>query len=506
MKDKSQNKKNISTKDVSKNALIYGVGTMLRHVTALVMLPIYTRYLAPSDYGAIELLTMALELIGIVMGLRITQAMFRYYGLEDDSSQKKRIVSTVYIAVFAVTVLAVVVIQAVAPYMVQVLFGNTDYLLEFRVYTLTLITMGITAACMVFIQAQQKPVLYVSFSLLILALQVCGNIYFVVIREMHVLGVVYSAVLSGSVVSIILSIYLIRNVGFGFDVEVSKRLYRFVYPLIFASLLGFYVYNSDKYFLRVFDGLSAVGLYVLAGRISSVIGTVFGALNTSWNAARFEVYKQENRLEIFDQVFKIMSVGLAVVGVGIMLFSRDLIYYMTDSQYHDAAGLVPLFVIAYIIASAVPFVNFGIILKEKTGLMARASVYKAVICSVLYLVLIPPYGAYGAIAGLLIGNMFEAIYVYLKGKGYFDMNLSILVPVYLFVLSVPFVALTWVLPVGGMLNIFLRALSYVLFIRLIFWLPVLTKSDVKNLCQRVCEIPIIGRSMAYLLIGKVSVS
>lgn len=62
-----------------KHSAIYAVGTILRRITGLVMLPIYTRYLTPADYGVVELLTMAIELAGILVGLRISQAMFRYY-------------------------------------------------------------------------------------------------------------------------------------------------------------------------------------------------------------------------------------------------------------------------------------------------------------------------------------------------------------------------------------------------------------------------------------------
>jgi O-antigen/teichoic acid export membrane protein len=79
----------------AKHSAINAVGMMLRRITGLVMLPIYTRYLNPADYGAVELLTMAIELAGILIRMRISQAMFRYYILTETEEEKHVVVSTV---------------------------------------------------------------------------------------------------------------------------------------------------------------------------------------------------------------------------------------------------------------------------------------------------------------------------------------------------------------------------------------------------------------------------
>ena len=71
-------------KSTAKHSAIYAIGALISRLTALVMLPIYTRYLTPADYGVIELLTMAIEITGILVGLRITQALFRFYILAKD--------------------------------------------------------------------------------------------------------------------------------------------------------------------------------------------------------------------------------------------------------------------------------------------------------------------------------------------------------------------------------------------------------------------------------------
>lgn len=61
-------------------------------MTCLVMLPTYTRYLTLSDYGAVELLTMTITFVSIFIGLRISQAMFRFIRVHEWSESEKELV------------------------------------------------------------------------------------------------------------------------------------------------------------------------------------------------------------------------------------------------------------------------------------------------------------------------------------------------------------------------------------------------------------------------------
>jgi O-antigen/teichoic acid export membrane protein len=442
---------------------------------------------------------MALEIAGILAGLRITQAMFRFYILEEDQNKKKSIVSTVFITALVMSTVAVSGMLLMSPHISRLLFGGEDFLFEFRLFCLTLVPMALTATGMVFIQAKQRPVLYLLFSVFSLVLQVSGNIYFVVYLELHVLGVVYSALLSGGVVAFVLSVYLIWNVGIKFDKEIYRRLIKFVYPLILASLAGFYVAYSDKYYLRLFEGLSVVGLYVLAGRLASVAEAVYSAFNQSWSAARFEIYKQDNNKVLFNRIFKLLSVGLIMIGSGLILFSKDLIFYMADEKYHPAIYFVPGYVIAVIIRLYVPFFNFGLMLKEETKYLAFASWIKAALSTILYLSLIPLIGAYGALLGLLLSNMFEAVYIYYHSKKMFDMEIKFMPVLILLLFAFLLVPLGWILPAGSIDSFLSRVGIYAILVLLAYYLPIWSaeeKDSARNMVN----------SLSAIIKGKVSKS
>jgi len=71
--------------------LIYGLGGLVSRILAVVLLPLYTRYLSPSDYGIVETLIALTTVIGIVLALGIGSAFFRFYfDAEDEPGHRAR--------------------------------------------------------------------------------------------------------------------------------------------------------------------------------------------------------------------------------------------------------------------------------------------------------------------------------------------------------------------------------------------------------------------------------
>ena len=53
-------------KRLGKHSVIYGLGGLVSRILAVLLLPLYTRYLSPSDYGKVETLIALTTVVGIV--------------------------------------------------------------------------------------------------------------------------------------------------------------------------------------------------------------------------------------------------------------------------------------------------------------------------------------------------------------------------------------------------------------------------------------------------------
>lgn len=460
-----------------KHSAIYSIGTILRRITGLVMLPIYTRYLTPADYGAVELLIMAIEISSILVGLRISQALFRYYILAKTEYEKNEIASTVLLTVLGSSFVGATVLYTFSEPLTVFIFGNNEYIYEFQLFALTLITNAISAVGLSYLRAKQMPILFVSIGVLTLMLQVALNIIFVVMLELHVTGVVYSAVISGGVVALGLSLYLFACTGIHYSVSITIKLVRFVAPLMLASVAAFYVAYADKYFIRLFWDLTEVGLYSLAIRISAVLLTVFEAFNMSWGADRFEVVKKDNARKIFEQVFRFSGVVLVMAGGGLALFANDFFRVMTSPEFYSAGYVVPALVLAYLFDSLMVFCSFGALYKDRTSILAQASWLKAIVATIGYLSLIPLMGMHGAAIVLALSNLVELMWAYSKSKSLYDMGLK-WSPVLLILACVAsVVAVGLMLPEGEILYFTVRVALYVSLVPVLYMLPIWTMDE-----------------------------
>lgn len=455
-------------KKIAKHSVIYGIGIMLRRITGFVMLPIYTRYLTPTDYGVVELLTMVIEITGILVGLRISQALFRYYILGVDENEKKTVISTILITGIVMSGFGVAGLYLGAETLAILVFGDSGYHYELQLFAFTLITNLVVTVCLSYIRVRQKPVLFVTVGIVSLVIQVTLNIIFVVILDLHVRGVIYSALISGLIISVSLGLYVFTNVGLHFSRDIFSKLIKFIMPLIIASIGAFYVAYADKYFLRVFGSLADVGLYSLAGRVCSVLLILFEIFNLSWGVDRFEIVKLKNAKEIYDQVFRFLSAIVLLAGYSIVLFANDFFWIMTDPKFYSAGDIVPILVLASMFRIFAFFCNFGIYYREKTRYIAEASWVKVIISTLAFILLIPQYGVIGAAVALVISNLVEFLWIYRRSTSLYNMELS------WFPVGIMGAVIIVLAPIGiwfpiGEINWFFARVGVLLFIIIIFY-------------------------------------
>src|SRR5689334_13203728 len=89
-----------------RHSFVYGMGTVLAKALGFIMLPLYTHYLSPRDYGILEILDLTMTLIGMFLNMGITAALLRYYNIHKSSSERHKVVATAFLFVIGTGVAA----------------------------------------------------------------------------------------------------------------------------------------------------------------------------------------------------------------------------------------------------------------------------------------------------------------------------------------------------------------------------------------------------------------
>lgn len=416
---------NSSTNKIISHGSIYLLGSILQRCVSFVMLPIYTRCLTPSDYGTIELLSMVLDFVGIILGLRVGQAIFRFYEKYDNIQDKNEVITTSLYLVALLNLSGIFLIVLSAKPLTYFVFGDYDNVFFLILFSFTLLGQGFMEIPMTFLRAQQKPWLYVAFSVLKLALQLGLNIYFVVIRDLHVAGVIYSALLSSAIMIIILGGYTFAHTGWRASAEKAKQLVSFSIPLVFTGMISFYITFGDRYFLRLIVGLAEVGVYSLGYKFGFLLAfLVAGPFGNIWDSEKYKIHRKENAREEYRRIFFGYNLVLFLVVVGISVFVKDLLKVMSVPAFWSAANIVPIVLAAYVFNIWTGFVNLGVLLEQRTIEITYGTLMAAAVVTAAYLILIPHFGVMGAAWASLLAFGTRFVWVYWRSKRFYDMDLA----------------------------------------------------------------------------------
>lgn len=467
------------TNKTMNHAMIYGIGIILRHMASIIMLPIYTRYLTPADYGMAELLSMGIEIIALIVGVVGGDALIRFYYDHDSKQHRNQVAFTATSISIFMNIIAFIFIASTASYYSNFIFdgtGITNGETLVIMYAASLIFQVMAGMPGAYIRSQQKPKLFVFFSVNRLILAIAANLYFVVYLELHIAGVVYAVFTFTLLDGLIQTLYLLYNTGVRFSGKLAKQMIHFSFPLLISSIALFLATYSDRLFIKHYIDLTSLGLYALAYKFAFILVTIaWGPIQQAWDVKRYEVVKMENATQIFQTTFRQSQLFVIVMALSMILFSKDLLRVMAAESFHSAYTIVAILVPAYVIKIWSNFCFFGVFYAKKTKIKAYIEWFSSFISFLLFFLLIPRYSISGAAFATLIAfSLRFALINYFSQKCY-NMHLQwgFIIKIILIACTMSLISLNLNYPIWT--SILINSLLLTIFLILI--IPFLYKED-----------------------------
>ena len=88
-------------KELLRHSAIYGLGSIVARIVGVLLLPLYTRYLSPSDYGLIETLVALSAVLTALVAQGMKSAFFRFYFDSAEPARRLLVVRTAFWYVLA---------------------------------------------------------------------------------------------------------------------------------------------------------------------------------------------------------------------------------------------------------------------------------------------------------------------------------------------------------------------------------------------------------------------
>ena len=218
----------LSIKHLFRGTTIYGIGQLLNRGISIFLLPVYTKYLLPEQFGVYSLLVVVSGLLTCIFSLGVGVTSGLIYFEEDNALHKATTIWSAIITLGCSAVLLMLIGFFSASALSEILFQSS------RLHNLLLLSFC-HAALLILIQPpvlalqyMGEAVLSVSLSVFSVILIVGLNIYFVMIARAGVTGIMAGTVLGNGISLCLYLTILLKKQPPHFSLATGKRLLKLI--------------------------------------------------------------------------------------------------------------------------------------------------------------------------------------------------------------------------------------------------------------------------------------
>jgi len=258
-------------RDLLKHSAVYGLGQVLGRLASFLLLPVYTNYLRPADYGVIAILDFFTTILAIVIGAGMGAAVTRYhFDVQDDVARNQVWWTGLTLVMFTGTAFlfpAMFFRDALADWTLGADIKQGAFFYALILLTMWLNVVGQVLEC--YLRVRKWSGTSVCVNLFRLVMNIGLNVYFLAALHLGVTGILVGNLITGAVMAcILLVIFSKSQAAFSFHYPLVEKLWRFGGPIILTTLLSCLMHQVNRFLLRLFFDMEQVGIFSLAYTVS----------------------------------------------------------------------------------------------------------------------------------------------------------------------------------------------------------------------------------------------
>ena len=396
------------TKGLLKSFSIYVGSTVINSIIPFLLLPIFTKYLTPKDYGYISLFTAVNSFLAPLVGLSVVGSFSREYFSLESESFNKLLSNAFLIYLFSIPFVSFLLLL-----LVSILnFGDVPVVL--LVYSLIFsINNFLLTSLLSILQVKSESTKYGIIQIANTLLGAALSLVLVVGFSKGWEGRILAQVIIAACFALV-SFFVLRNM-FSFSLQIDKiyinRILKFSLPLIPHSLGAVMITLTDRFMITKLIGVEDLGLYSIGFAIGSIIGFLEYAFNlafTPWLFDKLSDTKNVNKIGIVNLTyFYFVAILFFVMG---LIFIAPFIFSFLDDRFSKGLVYVPWIALSFAFSGMYKMVGNYIFYVKRTGILAIITLCSGILNIVLNFILIGVYGAIGAaISASLVSFIFFII-------------------------------------------------------------------------------------------------
>jgi O-antigen/teichoic acid export membrane protein len=383
---------------------------MILKTGALFLIPLYTHALTLSEYGILELLYSISAILSGVLGGGLAHATLRFYFEYDEPRDRNAVVTTAFLTSLCVLTPILALMTLGSGPVSRWVFNGAKYSIALNLTYLAILLELLRQIGLAYLRAKEYSILYVAICAAQMVVQVVCNLYTIFVMKLGVQGILLGNCISIAASVVLLGGVIVRECGIAYHPTKLKEMIRYSYPFVGSSLSSVFFSNADRFLLRTFLSLEAVGIYGLVQKFGTLLTDgLFEPFQKSFGAYRFLIMKQGDAAEIQAKALRYLLVVGGVAGIAVAVFSNEIVGLVMHKAYWSISGYVPIIIVATIVMSGGYVFQTGILYAKRTEYMFFLGLFTDAAGLAIAYLLIVKFGLLGACIAVLIKSAISVV-------------------------------------------------------------------------------------------------
>lgn len=461
-------------------AVVYGVAGTIGRFLNVLLIPVYTRALSPSEYGLFGIALSLLALITLILGA-MDNAAGRWFFDSAEIRERQRVVASWFWFQMGVGAVCLLVCTLVArPVAATWLDSVSNARLVILVSCLAWVSV-LGKVLGYWFRFLRRPVAAVCYSIASTLTTSILIIVFVSFWHRGVRGALEAQIISGVLFTVLAVGILRRWVSPGrFSRATLGEMFRFTLPIFPATIAAWVTSFSDRLIMPMFMNHVEIGLYFLAFQVASVVSMIDAAFQMAWGPFSLSILHEPGSSHVYARVFSLYGFLGAWICTGVTLFAPLILSIVAAPEYGAAASSVSPLVFFFFAVGMTNVVGIGSLVTKNARPIATNIFIAAITSTALLLLLIPVFGRNGAGIGKMIGMALAVVYMYRACQKLHWIQYRVMDVVASVTLAWVAIGTATLVPASaGLISWVVRVLLCTTFVPLAFWLGLVRPAHVR---------------------------
>lgn len=399
-----------------RNTFIYTVGEVVPKLISFVLLPVFTYYLSPDDYGILSYTTAVMVFLPQLSMLCLNSFVLRFFYIRESESDRKKLVGNIFLFTAVLNLLVLFLAYQFIPILLKQFHVKVPWNPYFKLALIAMFLDVFSIIPLAFYRIQHNAKAFVALSVLKIFIQYLIIVVLIVYYKKGILGYYFGSLIASIPFFIAYWVIIYKQAILNFNYREVKEGLKFSLPLLPGVLAYLVIGFSDRILLEPSVSISTIGIYNIAYTLAFSLNMIMLSV---YKAIEPEIFRRYGTVSFENFINRAKSVFFFTTfcgAMGVSLFSQEFFKIIAPVEYYKGYLYVPIIMIS-VIMTGQNILFGGILTAQKNTKIIGVATLIGVLINILFnLFFIPLYGVFAAAISIAIAFGIINTFLYLKIK------------------------------------------------------------------------------------------